>query len=103
MAGLQCRCFAKGKLKGTWREDDIAIGEEYPWRRGALRGDGHCVRFAKPTGGQVGNVDDFERMAATGFARLCGDRIHELAGAVGRSIVDGNDLKADAGGGDQRA
>jgi len=86
---------------GARVEFDVSISEEEPWGGGAGGGEGKGVGLSEPAFGEFPIVDDFELVwGGVGFG---GDGVHERAGAVSGAVVDGDDLEADSGRGEEGA
>src|SRR6202521_215230 len=70
-------------------EEYIRIGEEQPVPTRLLAGHPHGMRFAEPPRGQFRNVDDLQQAMCLGARR---NLIHNLSGAVRRTIIDGDNF-----------
>ena len=101
--GMERNCFANRELQCALVKGDVAVGKQDPRRRSALCTAGQSVRLAQPPCRQFADVEDFKLVAAGGSTRLGGDRVHPQAGAIRRSVVDGNNLQPHARRGKQRA
>jgi len=102
VVGVICLGVAEGEGEGLGSKDDVAVGEEEPVRLGEGGGGCQGVGLAEPTCGQVGDVEDLQRVGRGGCGEVGGEVVHEGAGLVGGAVVDGDDLEADAGGPEQR-
>jgi len=73
-------------------EEDVGVGEEEIV--GAVEGDGvaggegHCVGFAEPAGGEFGDVEDGEFVWV-----LRGEGVHDRTRGVGGAIVYGDEVE----------
>ncbi len=70
-------------------EEDVGVGEEEPVRvAGVPDGGRHGVGLAEPAWGEVMDVEGGELGRVGG-----GERVEDLAGAVGGAVVDGDDVE----------
>ena len=67
----------------------VGIGEEQPVASGLLGCAPHCVSFSNPPGGQFIDADDLQNAERFLATRQATDN---LAGSVGRAVVDGDDF-----------